>query len=149
MSEEYETEIADIQSRFWALIDAAVPKGDPIGFAEPPHFALIRDAIALARSEHAEISSLREQLEGARTETPEDRYEREGLNDENLALRAELATLRAQLEGERKTVLETVQRVFDEWWTDEDAEGAPIEFLGDVMHQLDTDLAAVLEGENE
>ena len=51
--------IAEIQRRFSALIDRAVPKGDPIGFAEPPYFALIRDAIALARTEYAKADQAR------------------------------------------------------------------------------------------
>lgn len=74
---------------------------------------------------------------------------------ENASLRAErvreigpfdawtlVAALRertASLETEREATLETVQRVFDEWFNEETEQGTPLSFLGDLLGSLSSE----------
>lgn len=70
---DWDERFASLQRRFRERIDQTVPKGDPIGFAEPIEFVLIRDARDLAREarallaqREAEIEALRETVHGVR-----------------------------------------------------------------------------------
>lgn len=68
---DWDERFASLQRRFRERIDQTVPKGDPIGFAEPIEFVLIRDARDLAREaraqltqREAELAALREKVQG-------------------------------------------------------------------------------------
>ena len=63
---DWDERFASLQRRFRERIDQTVPKGDPIGFAEPIEFVLIRDARDLAREARALLAQREAEIEALR-----------------------------------------------------------------------------------
>ena len=65
---EWDERFARLQGLFKERINQAVPKGDPLGFAEPSEWMIIRGLRDLARESRAQLAALRAVVEEARDE---------------------------------------------------------------------------------
>ena len=68
---DWDERFASLQRRFRERIDQVTPKGDPIGFAEPIEFVLIRGFRDLAREARAQLAQRDGEIETLRAKVNE------------------------------------------------------------------------------
>ena len=106
---EWDERFARLQGVFRERIDRVVPKGDPLGFAEPSEWMIVRGFRDLAReantarfdllAEVARLTAERDELESLRKT---DAAALRGVGAQVLRLKSELARLRAVIEEARE-----------------------------------------------